>query len=197
MLAKIELRQDAFDYIRTELEGGDTYARSLLRLMSMGKMYTFLPEEFKNRPIDFQKSIYLATGIRIYDETRDLICQFVASFLDGENKISILETLSNPVTIKHKPFPPSVIRHTGEVYFILRPHEKLDRVKRAFKGARLYPFVCGLIDLNDTDFVVVDNQNIQLFQWELLASKTRYLIIGAYDSEGFVICENATQPQTE
>jgi hypothetical protein len=197
MLDKIELGQDSFDYVRTELGGGDTYARSLLRIINMWKMYTFLPEEFKDRPIDFQKSISLTTGIRIYDETRNLISQFVASFLGGENKISIFETLSNPESIKRKPFPPSVIYHTNEIYFLLQSHEKLDRVKRAFKGARRYPFVCGLIDLYDTGFVVVDYQEIQLSQWGFLASKTQYLIVGAYDSEGFLICENSIKPQVK
>ena len=190
MLMKIELKDDAFDYVRDQLDQGDTYARSLLDLESKGKIYTFLPEKLIDHPIDFSRSVQLSTGIRIYHETEDVVCPVVASFLDHQNKISLIETLSTPISIKHRPEPPAVSLFGQEVYFVLKSYEKLDRIKRAFKGGRDYPFVCGLIDLgNDTNIVLAESQSIQPEWWQLLAQKTQFVIIGAYDAEGFLVWE--------
>jgi len=190
MLTKIELKEDAFDYVRDQLEQGDTYAKSLLDLESKGKIYTFLPEKFINNSIDFLISIQLSTGIRIYDETRDVICPFVASFLNHQNKISLVETLSTPVSIKQRVDRPMVSFYGQEVYFVLKPYDKLNKSISAFKSGRYYPFVCGLIDLgNNTNIALAESQNIQPEWWQLLAQKTKFVIIGAYDSEGFLVWE--------
>lgn len=189
MLTKTELAQDAFEYIDSKLRTGDTYASHLINTKHRGKIFTFLPDELKNNPVDFEKSIFLMTKIRVYDESRDVVCKFVASFLDMENRVSLIETLSSRESVKKKPEPPSANYYQDEVYFFLKPHEKTDKVLRAFKGARDYPFICGLIDLNGVDFVLLEDQNIQTEWWSLLAEKTQYIIIGAFDNEGFLICE--------
>ena len=189
MLVKIELGQNAFEYISSELRDGDTYASHLLNAKRKGKIYTFLPDELKKDPVDFEKSIFLTTKIRIYSETRDIVYNFVASFLDDENRISIIETLFTRKSIKTKPEDPPVNYYQDEVYFTLSLRPKLDKVERVFKRARDYPFVCGLIDLSGEKFSLLENQNIQPEWWNMLVQKTQYVIVGAFDNEGFLIWE--------
>jgi len=189
MLTKIKLEKNAFEYISGELRTGDTYAKHLLNVEHKGEVYTFLPSDLKDDSVNFNKSIYLTTQFRVYGEASKIVGEFIVSFLDKENRISLIETLHDSKSITKMLEPPSANYYQDEAYFALKPREKIGRVLRAFKGARDYPFICGLIDLSGEKFALLENQNIQPEWWNTLAQKTQYIIIGAFDNEGFLIWE--------
>jgi len=189
MLNNIQLTDTAKDYAQNCLRQGGKYADSLTNISS-GRITAFLPSQLDYSHVDYSRSLHLTFGVQIYEVARQNIYEMVNSFLQsGINKYALVETYYNSRDLKKMPSLPNTVYSENEILFLLKPHASIQEIKNAFSSARDYPFVCGLIDLNGADFSLLENQNIQSERWNTLAQKTQYIIIGAFDNEGFLIWE--------
>ncbi len=193
MLINAEIDHRAIEYIQLELSHGNSYARSVLKNGFSGRVTTFLPEGSPLGQIEFAQSIELTTGINIFRASRNLIYPLISSFLSGDKRrIALIETYYYPTDISKLDNIPPIAYYQKEIYYMLGIAVGSIDVDKAFSSARDYPFVCGLVDLGKTNYVIKKNLKIPQDWWDTIAQNTQHLVIGAYDAEGFLIWSRST-----
>jgi hypothetical protein len=189
MFNNISLDNTAKEFIVYCLRNGNNYA-NMLASLPLGKVTSFLPNELAGLNIDYDSSIQLTFGIRIYDATRSNIYEVVRLFLQsGDHRFALIETYYHLDDLGKINSLPSVMYSENEIYFLLKPYQDTPEIKNAFSSARDYPFVCGLIDLSGVNLPLADNQPIMSTSWNILMKQTKHIIVKAFDNEGFLICE--------
>lgn len=189
MFNNVSLDNTAKEYIIDCLKNGNHYAKMLASL-PLGKVTSFLPDELAGLNIDYDSSIQLTYGIRIYDATRSYIYEVVRRFLQsGDHRFALIETYYHLDRLGKMDSMPRVVYSENEIYFLLEPYQDTPEVKKAFSSARDYPFVCGLIDLSGVDLSLTDNQPILPNWWGILMKQTQQVIVKAFDNEGFLIAD--------
>jgi hypothetical protein len=162
----------------------------MLASLPLGKVTSFLPNELAGLNIDYDSSIQLTFGIRIYDTTRSNIYELVRLFLQsGDYRFTLIETYYHLDDLGKMGSLRSVVYSENEVYFLLKPYQDTPEIKKAFSSARDYPFVCGLIDLSGVNLSLADNQPILPNWWGILMKQTKHIIVKAFDNEGFLIAD--------
>jgi hypothetical protein len=187
MFNNISLDNTAKEYIIDCLKNGNKYANLLLNL-PLERVTAFLPNELAGLNIDYDSSIQLTFGIRIYDITRNNIYEVVRRFLQGgDHRFALIETYYHLYHLDKIRSLPSYLRSENEIYFLLSPSQNLSDIKNAFSSARDYPFICGLIDLSGVNLSLTGHQSILPDWWDLFMKKTKHIIVSAFDNEGFLL----------
>jgi hypothetical protein len=190
MLKNITLDDKAKTFIKECLLQGNEYAHALLNSPWSGKITTFLPEEIDYSHIDFSQSIFLSTGIKIYNDTRNIIFNKTYLFFQKEiNRYALFETYYNDDHLKNMKPLQDLVYHENEIYFLLDANSYSQNTKDAFASARNYPFICGLIDLKSKKLPLYNKQKITNEQLDILVQETVCVFVGAFDSEGFLLWE--------
>lgn len=191
MLTKVKLGSRGIKYIKGEFLNGNDLALSLLQLpLELGDVITYLPESLKNdNTISFTDSMMLSKGISIRSESQNKIAGFIISYLKTvPEAYAIFETLGEVGDEWVKLKDMIYFSFESKVYQFLTQNDLSDeKVKNALNMARDFPFICILSKITHP---INEREVITQDRLKEIVKSTNHIIVGAYDEEGYLICEN-------
>lgn len=193
MIKKVSYGSEAISYIKGELGNGGVYAKRLLRLpLDGGKVYSYLPVSVDPASIrNFAWSTYLDHGVKMLHEVYPKIVSQITSFLSNqENRYAIFSTyasVGDGFLDKDKTLA-RYVSYNSNVYFCIssKNHSK-ENIMYALKFAAGWPRIHGLTSLPSNVQPLQSRQALTKKQMNYLADRTDYIIIGAYDGEGYLV----------
>jgi hypothetical protein len=190
MLTRYELNADIIPDLQEQLADGNSYADTLLKTGYLGSVFTYLPVSIHPYRYELSQLVESGQTSDAPSNSRKAIYDYVYSFLQSsKNGVALIETYYHPKDISKLREIPRIISSGEEIYFFLNKEDELSSIISGFRSARDYPFVCGLIDMEDKEQVFHTKNEISTNQWTIIASKTHVVIIGAYDAVGYLIWE--------
>ena len=190
MLREVELGNKALEFMKTELANGNTFAAFILKRFKLenGKVITFLPEDVDAGNItDFSDSV-ADNYQRMCGETHDKINNFVLAYLSQErNNVAIFEDHFSPDADYIQEERVQFFSCGQEVYRYLTSSDLNEaKIAHTVGGARGYPFIAALTSFPDSETIQV-HAAVSDDYLQRLTAEIDYLIIGAFDQDGFLI----------
>lgn len=192
MLIEIELGDEALAFIRSSLETNTTLSSCLLRLpLNDGKIHSYLP--FGVSPSAL--SAFEAGGIASANETQEHLVEFIFSYLNtSEIALAVFESYASPGDPFLKSADQRYFVVNNEVYYYLTFSERTaEAIGKALRWARNYPFVCALTSCSDVSLLQNQGVEVSLRFIEALASRTKIIVVGAYDEEAYLLWTSPSQ----
>lgn len=189
MLNEVELGENAIKYVKNELINGDAISKSLLKFteFEQGAMRTFLPNDVIDKEnLDFRDSVakdYQA----MYSATHKKVANFIAVFLSQhKNNLVVFETFASPndTYLKNRKLP-HFINQQRVYLFLTGKNFDEQKAGHLVSAARGYPCVGILTSIPFGKFIF-SQQSIRNQLLEKLARRTKHIIIGAFDEDGFL-----------
>jgi hypothetical protein len=198
MLKEIELGEEALVYIRKWLEGGGyTLAKatsSILLMRQKGRVITYLPREMDmDLALNFEGG-FAHPQVPYLKGISSVIDHFARDYLIDNQKYIFVESFSIKSTsiLDKEKLPYIYFKKTQaaiiEPYLFLRYSDSSNTYSLTkLKRARVYPFVAVFtkLPINMADFIVGQAVNLEIL--ELLARQADYIVVDAYDGEGYLI----------
>jgi hypothetical protein len=191
MLKKISLKNNnAFQYIINQLSLGGEISNYLQKFnLGMGTLITYLPEEVDTEKItDWSESIDWLYGKNVTKENENILINLISKFMKMKKGNCFLsETLcllGDPILNK-KNFP--YISYNNQIFGYLINISSDELIRTVLINSRRYPFVGLLTELPNGLDAIYNKQKLSENTLERLIKLTRYIIIGAFDDEGFII----------
>jgi hypothetical protein len=197
-LKKIVFNENGLKYIKGELYRGKYYAKSILQRNKLeeGVIHTIIPPECVNDAEDFDDSIlkpYEDLGGNPKEYRQKLITnveQLIRDYIMNNNGCAIFEIFArsdSPILDRGNK---KYFIFNKEAYLILFKNTDLkNEIHEYLPSARPYPEIIGLSSLSEHDIEYVEYQTVDEGMMKKLVETTDYLIIGAYDGEGYLIWE--------
>jgi hypothetical protein len=189
MLKKQKFDGKAIAYIRDQLSDGAIFGKSLLSLsLEEGSVISYIPEGSNPEGLSsFEHSITLSTGLSM-KESQSRAVTFVSEFLSVHSKrYAIFETFArvgdNARSMKRLPY----FTFNSEVYYFVSQENGPEKILEALKFARHYPLICGLTSLPQSQPPVKPSQALPTGVLEKFVTRTKHILVGAYDMEGYLI----------
>ena len=196
MLVKKPLPNDLSGYIREQINYGESFAKLLSALpLEKGSIFTFLPQNIDVAEIeDFSLSLELTRGFGTWSESSlNYLVGLVTDYLSNTPHAFVVSESFDDITsvergLVSRPF----FLFENVVYYFCANADDLNlSVENALKFGRSYPSICAV-----GSFV----ENCSLRSGEILSTEKiknivnsiKYIIVGAYDEEGYIIWENPT-----
>lgn len=186
MLKKIKIDPLPMRFVRKELASGSRLANFLLtRSLEKGTIWTYLPPKIEATSLkDFSQSLYLACGIRIDDPSQvivDWIKEYLEQSLEHRVILDAFDRLGDPIEkSKHIPY----IACGSEIYYWLDPSVDLNTILKALKFSHSYPKIIVLTSCH-TELATYDHIQDNILRE--MAISTKYICIGAFDEESYII----------
>ena len=190
MIKAVQLHKEAFVYIRNELsQGGYLSQRLLKKELSNGIVHTYVPIGFTpNDSTDFGESLNYLTGESSLKEIRDAVASLISDYLDDDKgKYAIFETWQEKGD-------PSVLKHDLQYFFshsrlygYIRGSDEHKPVIEHLREAGDFPTIIILVDFPECNTLFHQASEIAEQVYEMIVYNLDYLIIGAWDGEGYVV----------
>lgn len=183
----------AVSYIRSQLAAGGDLAHSLLQLpLTDDDVTTFVPQGLlAEEGAHFSQSINLSRGLHL-DKRRvvaEIASKWSRQLRRHPTQYAVFETYIVERDLQrrvHLPFPYFVCN--SEVYaFCSGLNDTTDRLTQIFKSVRDYPFVGILTSLEPSTPEISTGDLLDISTLDELALRTDVLLVGAYDSESFLV----------
>jgi len=190
MIKKVQLKEDSFAYIKEELRKGGYLSKNLLKIeIERGTVYTFVPTSFNPSPgIDYGASLTYITGVSVGAEIRDSINQLISDYLETNgNNCAIFETMmikKDPITSR------SDLQYFfshSRVYAFLKGNDENKPVSKYSRKAGGYPTIISLVSMPKDDDYIIHATELTEEGYVQIIDSVDYLIIGAWDEEGYLI----------
>jgi hypothetical protein len=188
MLMKKFLNDDAISYIEGELSKGGILSQQIQDLdFKQGTVFTYLPNGYDLPELDdYFESIEFKTGDRVIDKFEDIFSEIVYEYLDkNSRRIAIFETFweKNDPIVSGRDHQFFLFR--SKVYDFISGSNIKKTIKQYLRGAQYFPTI---IVLSKTDISNDELFNKDLNQKEIkkIIENIEFLIIGAFDGEGFL-----------
>jgi hypothetical protein len=186
------------NYIKGELYKGKYYAKSILqnKKLEEGVIYTIIPPECVNDAEDFDDSIvkpYEDLGGNSKEYRRKIISnveRLIRNYIMNNNGCAIFEIFARPASPILEFGKKRYFIFKNEAYLILfRQADLKKEIQEYLPSARPYPEIIGLSSLSEHDIEYIEYQTVDEGMMKKLVETTDYLLIGAYDGEGYLIWE--------
>ena len=187
MLTEFVLDDRAIDYIYSELSKGRGLARQLAQLpLRGGRVVTYLPDTVTETALmDFGSG-----GVASGEENRNL-AQFIQRHLKETTAGPQLCVLEHALARRGDPviarWEIPYFTVGDEVYLFAEGGSSFDQVLGILTEGHLYPAIGTLASLPDGYRPIDEGAAVDQDVLRRLAEGTRYLIVGAYDAEGWLI----------
>lgn len=211
---EITLGPEAIDYITGRLAEGKTLAKFLLDRadLNKGRVTTFLPSSVDLSKINhFSRGGVLPTpppethrqnttpdGTRTVmvptPDTSTHLAAMIQEFLEqGDARICLFESaVAKPTdgflsTANAKDL--RVLTLQENVYYLLKQQDDREKIEKTLRYAKSFRVLGVLVHLSKDKFLDEDSvrKELTLDELKVLAEETEEIIIGAYDSEGYLI----------
>ncbi|MDY7077420.1 MAG: hypothetical protein SXV54_10905 [Chloroflexota bacterium] len=189
MLKKQKFDGKAIAYIRDQLSDGATFGKRLLSLsLEEGSVISYIPEELNPEGLSgFEGSITLSTGLSMKGSNSRVVT-FVSDFLSVHSKrYAIFETFANVGDNFRSTERLPYFTFNSEVYYFVSQENEAEKILKVLKCARHYPLICGLTFLPQSQPFVKPSQALPIEIMEKLVTRTKHILVGAYDMEGYLI----------
>jgi len=186
MLIKIELGPDAITYMRSYLAVGEALGHALLEVpLEHGRVVTYLPESADPGKV----AAFWEGGINYEGGITRLVAEFISSYLcEGDNRLAFFEDMTSRPESPWTTEPGARYVVLGrEVYLYLTPESATqEEVHRTMVDSYSWRFVAVLSD-TESSLNLLAGQEIGIEFLQLLAASVQHIVVGAYDSEGYLI----------
>jgi len=198
MLIKVPLDNRALTYIFDCLSQGRTLSSLLLHTkLEQGSIWTFLPPSVTlERAYDFTSGWFIkGSDGQVDEEARStpLVSELVGnSLLRQQNAYFICEDASAEADfpyIRRQHNVPMLFFREEVYYFVTTQTSSADNIAAAIQKANSYLFTAITTTLPDYYTPLERNQQTNLEQLQGLANNSQYVIIGAYDGDGYIVWE--------
>lgn len=201
ILKRFNFGNSVLTYIEKELENGNSFARKILEVVRLqdGEVATFIPSELHPSMYDFGNSIikqYNDHGGVAYELQQELQItrvNLISQFLSKQKGYVIFEILG-------RPNDPAIQRETkqyftfeDDVFLYLSENDSNPVfIQTYWETARCYPRIIGLSSFPKNKYEIKPGKEVEQKTIDLLADRMKYLIIGAYDDEGYLLWRRNT-----
>lgn len=187
---------DAKNYLKKELSKGHQYAKRVLNILPIdnGSVITYLPSLLIPEAYNFNDSILGSIaeeendGHGIMKESQRIMLDFMMEYLQSCNGCAVFETIAYPTDpIIHKR---NLSYFTFEKWVYLLLYRQIlnkDTLYDYWEEAHSYPKIVGLSGVSFDELLFENNRVVSNESMELMVNKTEYLLIGAYDGDGYLI----------
>lgn len=197
MITELVLGAEAVSYILKELSISGIYAKMLLsQFLGAGKITTYYPSSLDPAfSVNFTKSVYLSYGEKMNSEVLPKIVSRITSYLSSrDNRYAIFSTyakVGDPFLGTLKSVPHYVSYRKNVFYLIPSWDHSEESILNTLVHSTNYPTICGLASLPPHQDRLQPRQVLSKDLLTQLAENTEYIIVGAYDEEGYLIWERA------
>ena len=200
----------AYKYVLKVLEDGNQLSFELIKNINFkqGHFFTLLPEEADLSKIHQfffggiippkdvgYKSVILKNSTRRFTPLQVLVLrnelvQFIDDFLNLNKESAcifenVIKLISDPQNEFYRNY--GMFFDKNIYYKILSSQRDKDIILQGIKeNEEAWHFLCVLIDLQQDDFI---NKKLTLRKIRKISIKTKIIIVGAYDGEGYVFWE--------
>ena len=201
---EISLGPEAIDYVRDRLESGNTLSTLLLKVhdLKVGRIVTKLPLVVDDEKAkDFETGGKLPpivgefTSLEPVPNTDSVLLEEIRRFLtEADNNVCIFENASAK---PGDPFLQSLQTRfsifDNEIYHLLCPSDiDDDRILKTIGSARSWLFIGAMTSASDArGGLCSEKKELSESDLNLLAERTKKIIVGAYDGEGFLVWSRA------
>lgn len=193
MIKLEQLSDNAVKYIRNELSQGGYLPERLLELdLEQGVVHTYVPIGFTpNSSTDYGDSLNYLTGELPSREIRDTVVGFIKDYLDDdERKYAIFETWREKGDQGILNYDLQHFFSHSRLYSFLRGSDKRKSIRKYLRKARAYPTIIILTSIAESSKIITNANEIDEEAYAKIVSNVDYLLIGAWDQEGYLIWRN-------
>ncbi|HTS18733.1 MAG TPA: hypothetical protein VMP11_14255 [Verrucomicrobiae bacterium] len=189
------LAKDAARYFTECLEAGNTLAKCLLDEVDLnnGEIFTFLPTGAKpGRIVEFRNG-----GLAESKESISYLVSEIQKFLAGDGGRIVLfeDALSRKGDPALAKFGTRMLLHGHEVYHcLLASDSRPERITWTLTQAMSPHLFIGVMTILGPERISTElHGEVSDATLKALAGKSHGIVVGAYDSEGFLIWSRSTQ----
>jgi hypothetical protein len=192
-MKKVKTGTEALQYLRQELRQGNDLAHQLLGLnLEGGEGFTFLPTGLSSSQIaDFGESLGYLSGEGVLNDFQEILLGGLARYLHYNWNLVVFETVWGPPTESRLPKVSNYFVYSGCKYDFLTWNDQTSKSTLIdyILDAQGYPTIIVLTKNTRDELVLSPQRQIQESILEELARNAEYIIVGAFDGEGYLFWE--------
>jgi len=202
-IQKYEFKSNALAYINHELNNSGPYGHSILKNIPLeeGIIEVYVPPNLFEYVNDFTDSIIFC-HIQLGGDSKEIHLEFdsilenlITHYLYDSDGCAVFETFDHPDShILNRRINSYLIFEDRVLLYLSQKNLVDETVLSYWDHARNYPKVVGLSTFSQHCQNIKPKQEIDSETLVLLATTTEYLLIGAYDDEGYIVWRRKTSP---
>lgn len=188
MLQKLYLNHVGMSYILDELSQGAELSQRLCWLeLQKGAAFTYVPTELSLSSLsNFSESMEFLSGRNVIHDFDEITVQLIAKYLSKNiDNVVMFETLwrANDPIISKRNYKMVIIN--SSVYYFISGNDEPKPIIEYLQYAKNYPTVIVLSKrILDENYLPKSKNDTEAL--ELFYESIDYIIVGAFDGEGFI-----------